>query len=262
MPGTGTQAGARAGARARHLEAAAVDDALDLCSDSLLAARLIGPARRATDKARLAAMPKLENASSTLVAVAKVMLELFAQTDGVLDIASARAAIEEVASRDEVAATMTELVPDEDSAVSTGEPAPAIHPHKGDRVGYDGPKGLTAPRIWARLPFVPSTRVVSPERSPVFAQVTSTHLPEEQLDKLVPWTEQQLPAVRQAPGFCGLYLLADRASGKVMTIALWDTEDDLRRNDQARGARVRNEARADLGVAPPPVERYEVVLQA
>jgi hypothetical protein len=81
---------------ARHLEAAAVDDALDLF-DSLMATRLIGPARRATDKARLAAMPKLEKASSTLVAVTKVMLELFAQVDGVLDIASARAAIEEVA---------------------------------------------------------------------------------------------------------------------------------------------------------------------
>jgi SAM-dependent methyltransferase len=46
------------------------------------------------------------------------MLELFAGAEGALDIASARAAIEEVASREEVAAavaTVTELVPDEDS---------------------------------------------------------------------------------------------------------------------------------------------------
>jgi len=102
---------------ARHLESAAVDDALDLF-DSLMATRLISPARRATDKARLAAMPKLEKASTTLVAVTRVMLELFAQAEGALDIASARAAIEEVASREEVAAavaTVAELVPDEDS---------------------------------------------------------------------------------------------------------------------------------------------------
>lgn len=103
---------------ARHLEAAAVDDALDLF-DSLMATRLISPARRATDKARLAAMPRLAKASTTLVAVTKVMLELLAHADGdELDIASARAAIDEVASREEVAAavaTVTELVPDEDS---------------------------------------------------------------------------------------------------------------------------------------------------
>lgn len=74
---------------ARHLEAAAVDDALDLF-DSLMATRLIGPARRATDKARLAAMPKLEKASTTLVAVTKVMLELFANADGALGAGSDR----------------------------------------------------------------------------------------------------------------------------------------------------------------------------
>jgi hypothetical protein len=38
-------------ATVRHLEAAAVDDALDLF-DSLMATRLISPARRATDKTR------------------------------------------------------------------------------------------------------------------------------------------------------------------------------------------------------------------
>jgi hypothetical protein len=62
-------------ATARRLEAAAVDDALDLF-DSLMATRLIGPARRATDRARLEAMPRLEKASATLMAVARTVLEL------------------------------------------------------------------------------------------------------------------------------------------------------------------------------------------
>src|SRR3954452_21101555 len=54
-------------ATARQLEAVAVDDALDLF-DSLLATRLIGPARRATDKARLAGMPRPEKGCTTPVA--------------------------------------------------------------------------------------------------------------------------------------------------------------------------------------------------
>lgn len=104
-------------ATARHLEAAAVDDALDLF-DSLMATRLIGPARRATDKARLAALPKLEKASVTLVAATRVVMELLAASDGMFDIASARAAVDEVASREEVAgavAVVQELVPEGDS---------------------------------------------------------------------------------------------------------------------------------------------------
>ena len=51
-------------ATARHLEAAAVDDALELF-DVLMAARLISAARRASAAERLAAMLRLERASVT-----------------------------------------------------------------------------------------------------------------------------------------------------------------------------------------------------
>ena len=47
-----------------------------------------------------------------------------------------------------------------------------------------------------------------------------------------------------------------------MTISLWDSDDDLRRNNEARGAQVRKEASSELGIASPPVDIYEVVLQA
>ena len=52
-------------ATARHLEAAAVDDALDLF-DVPMVTRLISTARRASAAERLAAMPGLERASVTL----------------------------------------------------------------------------------------------------------------------------------------------------------------------------------------------------
>ena len=96
----------------------------------------------------------------------------------------------------------------------------------------------------------------------MFAQVNSVQTAADKLAGLVKWAEEQLPAAREAPGFKGLYVLADRQSGKVVTISLWDSEDDLRQNNEARGAQVRKEASSELGIASPPVDIYEVVLQA
>lgn len=95
----------------------------------------------------------------------------------------------------------------------------------------------------------------------MFAQVNSVQTATDKLAGLVQWAEEQLPAAREAPGFKGLYLLADRQTGKVVTISLWDSAGDLRQN-QARGAQVREKASSELGIAPTPVDIYEVVLQA
>ena len=95
----------------------------------------------------------------------------------------------------------------------------------------------------------------------MFAQVNSVQMAADKLPGLVKWAEEQLPAARETPGFKGLYVLADRQSGKLVTISLWDSDDDLRQN-QARGAQVREKASSELGIAPTPVDIYEVVLQA
>jgi hypothetical protein len=83
-------------ATARRLEAAAVDDALDLF-DSLMATRLLSPARRATDKARLAAMLRLEKASATLMAVTRTVLELLDAAAGPVEAGQLWAAVERAA---------------------------------------------------------------------------------------------------------------------------------------------------------------------
>jgi TnpA family transposase len=103
-------------AAARHLEAAAVDDALDLF-DMLMTTRLISAARRVSAAERLAMMPRLEKASATLAAAARALLEvLSAAGDGPVDVAAAWAAVETVAPRDQVVvavAVVEELVPDD-----------------------------------------------------------------------------------------------------------------------------------------------------
>ena len=106
-------------AMARHLDAVAIDDALDLFA-LLMATRLINPARRASDSERLGWLPRLARASRTLARVHRELmraLDAAALADAGLDVAAAWAAIERIASRDEVdgaVAVVEELVPDDD----------------------------------------------------------------------------------------------------------------------------------------------------
>ncbi len=95
----------------------------------------------------------------------------------------------------------------------------------------------------------------------MFARVNAGQAETGQLAGLIKFSEEGLPAFREAAGFKGFYLLADRQSGKLMTISLWDSEDDLRQLE-ARAAQVRKEASSQVGMASPPVDIYEVVLQA
>jgi heme-degrading monooxygenase HmoA len=95
----------------------------------------------------------------------------------------------------------------------------------------------------------------------MLARVNSAQMAAETLAGLVTFSEEQLPAAREAPGFRGFYLLADRQSGKVVSISLWDSDDDLRQFE-ARGAQLRKGASSELGIAPTPIDIYEAVLQA
>jgi hypothetical protein len=79
-------------ATARHLEAAAVDDALDLF-DVLMATRLISTARRISAAERLAVMPRLERASVTLASTAKALLAALDVGGAWLDVTAAWSAV-------------------------------------------------------------------------------------------------------------------------------------------------------------------------
>ncbi len=100
----------------RHLEAKAIDDALDLF-ELLMATRLINRAKLATDKERLSTLPQLERAARITARVSKVFIEE-------LEL------LEEIAPRAELssaAATVVSLVPeDDDSAESAMRSALAL----------------------------------------------------------------------------------------------------------------------------------------
>ena len=94
----------------------------------------------------------------------------------------------------------------------------------------------------------------------MLARINSVQTATDKLAGLLDWMQERLPDAREAPGFKGCYLLADRQSGKIVSISLWDGDDALRQFEDL-GAQVRKEATAELGIAPTPVELYEVVLQ-
>jgi heme-degrading monooxygenase HmoA len=68
-----------------------------------------------------------------------------------------------------------------------------------------------------------------------------------------------VPQVKQL-GAQGIISLADRTTGKSLTITLWDTEDDLRASEE-QANQLRRQAAEGIGATGEPrVERYEVVL--
>jgi hypothetical protein len=109
----------------RGLEAAAIDDALDLFT-LLMVTRLISPARRVTERDRLAMLPMLEKASRTLARASRVLfteLESLEKRKSALDPGAVWVAIEKkVASRSAVIsalATVEQLVSEDDGSAET-----------------------------------------------------------------------------------------------------------------------------------------------
>jgi heme-degrading monooxygenase HmoA len=104
---------------------------------------------------------------------------------------------------------------------------------------------------------------VHPQEVLVFARVISAQNAADLLDRAIRIAQQQLPGIRDQPGFSGFYLLADRTSGKLMTISLWQSREDLRRV-KSRSARLRSKAAGEIeiGVNTPRVDIYEVAVQA
>ena len=75
----------------------------------------------------------------------------------------------------------------------------------------------------------------------MYARITSNQFPPEQLDTAVQFIrERGLQDLQGQQGFRGLYVLADRSSGKGMAMSLWETEADLQ-TSEARAAAVRGQ---------------------
>jgi hypothetical protein len=95
-------------------------------------------------------------------------------------------------------------------------------------------------------------------RLPVFARVTQYHGSKDKIDQ----TKRFLDAdrsVTQKKGFKKAYFLADRATGKSLTITIWDSQEDMMMSSSPTSP-MRAQINETLGgTQQPTVEEFELV---
>jgi heme-degrading monooxygenase HmoA len=102
-------------------------------------------------------------------------------------------------------------------------------------------------------------RVRKEERA-MHARVSKLESPPEQVDELgrivAEWVT---PSLTEMEGFNGILALADRQSGTVEVVTLWESEEAMRQSEEDADQLRRDIARAADGEVAG-VERYEVII--
>ena len=97
----------------------------------------------------------------------------------------------------------------------------------------------------------------------MFARLTITQMKTESIDKAIRlYEESVVPTAKSQKGYRGIYLLTDRETGKGVSIALWDSEEDAIANEQSGYYQEQVGKFKDVFTAPPIREGYEVTVQA
>jgi heme-degrading monooxygenase HmoA len=95
----------------------------------------------------------------------------------------------------------------------------------------------------------------------MFARVSRIQASPDAVELSIRSVEQTTPALRQLRGFKHAYALADRDTGRILTITFWDTIEDLRASEE-RAAQIRAQIAQAGGVGGEAlVDRYEVVVE-
>jgi heme-degrading monooxygenase HmoA len=93
----------------------------------------------------------------------------------------------------------------------------------------------------------------------MFARVVTAQAGPQGLDSFIGLAREQLPGASGQPGFKGAYLLTNAETGQLITISLWETQEDMRAVE-AQAAKTRDQDAQGVGLTPPRLETYEVTL--
>lgn len=97
----------------------------------------------------------------------------------------------------------------------------------------------------------------------MFAQLTHLQAsPEKIADTIKCYYSDTVTAAAEQAGFSGGYLLADRASGRMVMVGTWDREADLTSAETALAPAIARLMRAAGVQDQPSSERFEVIGQA
>ena len=96
----------------------------------------------------------------------------------------------------------------------------------------------------------------------MFARVVTFQGKPDKVDAGIRYMKEQVnPNIRKIAGSKGAYTLVDRKSGKLVVVALWETEKNLADSFQATAPLRANGAKTVGDPNPPTVEHFEVALQ-
>ena len=100
------------------------------------------------------------------------------------------------------------------------------------------------------------------EGEPAFARVTITQSKIESFDEMVKlYSESVVPAAKSQKGYLGILLLTNRETGKGMSIAIWESEEDAIANEKSGYYQEQVAKFKDYFTAPPVREGYEVSIK-
>ncbi len=92
----------------------------------------------------------------------------------------------------------------------------------------------------------------------MYAQVTTVEASPAKLDATIHFFQQRvLPQLQQMEGFKGLAVLGDPQRGKLLSVALWESEEIMQSTEEVV-SRIRGGIPHPLGGAAVDVENYEV----
>ncbi len=94
----------------------------------------------------------------------------------------------------------------------------------------------------------------------MFARVITAQAGDEGFAKVIELAEDQL-AIRQRPGFQAFQLLADEATGKVITISWWDTREQMEEVARGTAGGVHDQGVDATGLTSLDLNTYEVKVQ-
>ena len=101
--------------------------------------------------------------------------------------------------------------------------------------------------------------LASKDGTPAFARVTITQSKVENFDEMVKlYSESVVPAAKSQKGYLGILLLTNRETGKSISVAIWENEEDAIANEKSGYYQEQVAKFKDFFTAPPVREGYEV----
>jgi len=96
----------------------------------------------------------------------------------------------------------------------------------------------------------------------MFARVVTIQLKSDTLDEAIKFfMENMVPATKSQKGYKGGYLLTDRKTGKGISVAFWDNQEDITANEESGWWQGQIDKFKDYLTGPVVREIYEVSVQ-